>query len=886
MYKVRTHNNSKEYFDNLIIEKETLYITANTSIYQMIIENKKLSINEKVNVMDIENFINMLYPTWNNTMNQIRLKAVLRDCIIDIKTKETVEDNIKVLNYLLDNISILFSDFRYLYEAGLRQIQVVNNNLKFLIIKKIYNSFVNHEYFKKVSRELNSFNLSENIGKKVIEYYIKMNKKIEDYNEKDIRNNLEKQNNTIKKIYFYNLSNIDLKRYLLIELLRLSGYEVEFRIPYFEGMTVLNKCWDTIYKDSDLFNISIDKDYCQPIKKNIKYINFLNGIKTDFETNEYVVTKSYKEVYDFKKDIKKDCFITLYKDSLNSSLDRNEFNINSSVYMTSIGKFLFNLYKCKTENSNVILDYATYREMITSGWIEYKGWNGAKLKAYLIDNEEYFLGVKSLDEIIQRIYAIKEICEVSDIFENEAKNKIEKNKTKAFLANPFKCLSYTNIDEYDITVVYLLETTLKLKRSILKLYNDENDFINIKMHFNDLYSLFNNKYMKNKYVNGTDVEKLTMKKIFKLLNNPDVIGKRLYKEDLVEMINVKLKFVSDKNKVVREYSIDQLEGVILREALFNKQKIIHISDLSYQAYKEYSERYSKSFRVMSNEDIQYLIDKNLIGQNRIAILKALKLQHDSERAYRSYIKFALGNLFINFNGKIEFSWIKGFRRDDTESILFKQIKSIYKKHENVSKGLDSKDIDIDEVDRDYIEYNKSELYLSKKNMPEVAVLNLDFCGDKFLFSSIINNYPVYKSDFHQKLVFGELVGILKNGIEDGFFNIKKYLFPLFPQWQDVEKNNILDCQYTRKNINDYKFFDGMNYPKGIDKLYILKSKYIVGEKNRIRNRYNDGSFVPDKYINEFIDEYIINAENHSGRHCMMCPYCYVCRKGDFVIDSI
>lgn len=107
MYKVKTHNNSKEYFNNLIIEKETLYITANSSISQMIIENKKLSLNEKVNVMDIENFINMIYPIWNDTMNQIRLKAVLRSFLLEMKSKETVADNIKVLNYLNDNIDIV-----------------------------------------------------------------------------------------------------------------------------------------------------------------------------------------------------------------------------------------------------------------------------------------------------------------------------------------------------------------------------------------------------------------------------------------------------------------------------------------------------------------------------------------------------------------------------------------------------------------------------------------------------------------------------------------------------------------------------------------------------------------------------------------------------------
>ena len=89
-----------------------------------------------------------------------------------------------------------------------------------------------------------------------------------------------------------------------------------------------------------------------------------------------------------------------------------------------------------------------------------------------------------------------------------------------------------------------------------------------------------------------------------------------------------------------------------------------------------------------------------------------------------------------------------------------------------------------------------------------------------------------------------------------------------------------------KNLNEYKYFDGINYPKGIDKLYLLKSRYIIGEKSRIRNRYSEYEFNPKKYFDEFIDDYIKDEENNAGRHCRMCPHCFVCRKGDFVIDSI
>ena len=43
------------------------------------------------------------------------------------------------------------------------------------------------------------------------------------------------------------------------------------------------------------------------------------------------------------------------------------------------------------------------------------------------------------------------------------------------------------------------------------------------------------------------------------------------------------------------------------------------------------------------------------------------------------------------------------------------------------------------------------------------------------------------------------------------------------------------------------------------------------------------SMCPRKHVpkNKFIDDDLVN----SGLHCKMCPYCYICKKGDFAIDN-
>ncbi|MGL4450137.1 MAG: hypothetical protein ACRCTZ_02960 [Sarcina sp.] len=233
------------------------------------------------------------------------------------------------------------------------------------------------------------------------------------------------------------------------------------------------------------------------------------------------------------------------------------------------------------------------------------------------------------------------------------------------------------------------------------------------------------------------------------------------------------------------------------------------------------------------------------------------------------------------------SWIKGLRENDTKSIILKQIETIYGNKIEESQGLDFDDIVSEESIKmqNIKSYDIAELEKDYDKYADVAYRNLDFCNRKFLYGSVLNDYPIYHTDFHNKLVFSGLVSILKNSIEDSYSNITKFIFPLFPQWKDVVKSNILSCEYARKNIRDYKYFDGVNYPKNIDSLYLLKSKYIVGENSKIRNRYNKENFKAREYYKTFITEYLYDEEINSGKHCMMCPYIYICKKGEFIIDN-
>lgn len=889
MYKVETHNNSREYYKQLVVENDAVYITANTSLSHMIKEVSKVSKEDDWRVIDIENFINNLYPNWTDTINEVKLKSELRKSIYKVRETIKSKEEIEELKFLEDNISVVYSDFRCLAEAGIKELSYETIDIKLKLIKDIFNVFSKTDLFKEISREILNINEVIKFPPKLIEKHLSNIAKVDENKAKVTKKIMDSKNNDIKKIYFFNISNLDLRRYLVAEILRCAGFEITFVIPYFSSLNIVNKCWDMVYGDTTLFNININKKYCNPKRENLKYINFLEGKEVVDFLEEKISSKNYREVYDFKKKIKDKNVITLYKDSLKSIMKRDSLNLKENCYQNSIGRFLFNLYNCKVVEDEIKIDFDTYREMITSGWIEYKGWNGLRLQAYLVDNSEYFSGVTTLKEIIIRIENLKEVKEISDVFYEQSKDRIKKNPTKQFLSNPFKAFGYVDVEKYKITVNNMLEVTLKLKRFLLKAFENESGLINIEEHFNLLIPLYRNKYIVDLYNNGSEEQKKVARRIYAVLSNPKDFGVELHRDELKDLFNVKLGLEKKQiDEQEEDFSVDQLEGLIYRDKLLKSNNgTLYLGDMSYKAYEKYVERLKKFDKVLSVNDLKYIFQNNLIGRSKDIVLQGIKLQEDSRKAGESYFKFALANLIINYDGNIEFSWIEGLRKDDSKAIFLKQIEALYGKAEDELQFLDGSEfVEEKDMDFDFItNYDKKNILDNVNSVPEVAFRDLDFCGDKFLYSSILEGNPAYYSDFHHKLTFSALVSIFKNNIEDGYLNMLKFVLPLFPQWKDVVKKNILDCEFSRKGLREYRYFEGVNYPKSIDALYLLKSKYIVTENNKIRNRYNKGEFNGDRYYKEFIEEFLKGEQNNNGLHCRMCPHNYLCKKGEFVIDS-
>lgn len=869
MYSVETHSNSEEYFKNLYIEKDSIHIGTTSTISNLIKENSRNLLKEDYwRIQHIEGFFKAVYPKWTDSLNYVALKVELRNIIRSIKEEITLGSEKIEVQYFEDNLELVLSDILYLVEAGLRTLTNIRSSTEEKVFKAIYNKFIGTDLFKEVSSEI--------------------------FNEDGLRgfeSNLEGFNGTkVNKIYVYNFNYIDMKRFVLFERLKKSGYEVIFRIPYFNGLNNINRCWSNLYKNKGLFQWSEHKGNFTTIAEKSKYLSFVEGINFKGPEDERVVLKTYYEVSDFKRNMKNKRVVSLLKGSLQECLEY-EHKEKDHCFQSSLGRFLYYLYDCEVKDEKVTLSFNTFIELMTSGWVEYKGWNGIKLTEFLVRNREYFNGVKTIDDIILRITKLKEIHEVNDIFEESVKARINKNNTKRFLSNPFRALGYVNVEDFNITVNYLEQITLMFKRFLLKAFEGDGELINFKEHLEALKRLFKNQYTLG--LSDDSENNWFIPKIWGSLHYNKLNREYIHKEELRELFNILLS-IEDKNKTEIEeleeldFSIDQLEGFMLRKRMveYKGERVLYISDLSYKAYQDYLKMRKKKTLILNRNTTEEILNNNLLGEKKNSAIQGLYLEDISSKASDDYLKFAIGNIFINFSGKKIFSWISGLRGNDSKSVVFKQLESLYETSINVKSGLDFINI-INENDlilREKSSNDYSEVLSKHKAIPEVAYRDIDFCEEKFLYSSILDSNPKYFTDFHHKLLLSIVVSALKDSIDESYENIRQHVLPLFPQWPEVVKDNILLTNYAAKNIREYKLFEGVNYPKGMDKLYLLRSKYVVTERYKIKNRYKEGNMKTEEVFKDFLKIYFSDKTFNKGYHCIMCPHAFICRKGDFGVE--
>jgi hypothetical protein len=494
-----------------------------------------------------------------------------------------------------------------------------------------------------------------------------------------------------------------------------------------------------------------------------------------------------------------------------------------------------------------------------------------------------------------------------------------------YLHNPLKVISYVDNSRYDVTIKQLLELTKKLKRYLEELIPKGNK-INIKEHKEKLIEAFNSisyvDLIKNefnelyrKFKASQDVDlKMKLAKVRK--NNIQYLSfeKNLKKAEEIEeactisevkeYMNIVLKIANgddSEDSEVNDFNyiklFDQIEGIMV-----NGTREIYITDLSEKSMNKYIRNRKFSINYSDEEtfknDLKTL--KDVYSEEEIKDI-AEQIQISKEQTPR-FIKYYIGALISSSKARsIEFSWIKGINDNDQESATYKILSALYNKKENKRLYLKNEDRLLNKYKENAdklsgVQSNLKSLYENNKLMEKemninfhkdiapTAWLDLDLCPQKFLYSGIISFYPVYETDFHQRIAFSVIGKLLKSQFEESK-DVENYFYCLFPQWNRTMKDNFIETAFKRDIRREYKF-KNIFFPYHIKDLQTLRSKIYDNARRKRRNAYRGIAINSEKYIKEFIKEdakYDV-VRSIKGSHCDMCSYNMICCKGEFAIE--
>lgn len=833
-FKVETHDNSREYFRDIILEENALYITANTSLRDMLVEENSYFNKDKFYVQDYEKFIGSLFNFKVDLLFQNTLKRSLiaegNALIKTLNSEEATE-----LKDGLEQVEELYKTLETIMIFGLGEIKGEENlSLSEIVFIKLYNRLLGEKNWKAVYEDYSSLGSFSNVEEKIEGF----------------------KGPRIRKIYFYNFTDISISRYIVFQMLRFAGYEIEFKAPFFKGLKDTNTWFNKLYGEDFIISSNSDQSY-EDMIKSCKYIAFVEGQKLPKVDKYNIELRSYSTFAEFKKDSSKSSkVISFDKDKIDLCLSKTK-KIESHCYNTSVGRFIKELFQCELVEGTIKISFDTYFNMLTSGWIETIDKNGIDTREFLAGNRALFCDCSTLEQINVRIDELVTFTQKISVIDKLAEEKVGKNQVKKFLSNPFKAVSYLNMDHYHITASELHELSTRLGAVIHKLLENLEGYINYDTFMGALKSL----YAGNHYFKAMpNRNKLWYMKKIQLAFSYKIKEEVLPLNELKELMNILLKNENTDLEHEISQSIDQMEGLI-----YGKQNTLFVTDLSFKAQSEYILKKNKENRFIKLDFIRKISKGNEL------VLSGIRLEKLSNTVVVDYLKFTIVNSLIHFKGNFKLSFIKDLRDYDSEGLLFSEMKSLY--------GVKDDSCDFSEFEELSPKEALPDLDLSKysikhSNIPDSAYVDLDFCSLKFLYSSIVNPYPIYNSEDQQTLLLSTLVSIMKNSLENSDFNIKKFIFPLFPQIHEDIKENILVRNYETQNIREYKTFENISYPKVMDYLYIL------GGRDR------DNGVENQKAFNGFLKEYEKSFDlDQEGLHCIRCPHSLICRKGMFEIDG-
>lgn len=678
----------------------------------------------------------------------------------------------------------------------------------------------------------------------------------------------------LQTIYFYEIDYLNYFRMNIIHWLKLKGFQIELRVPYSNTFTETFSYWNEIYSVAIRSNLaaapSINKSVTSARANRLGSFNEGDPVNVQAESTvkvmEFTTPNDFQKYYESSTE---DILLAVRPEEVSRIVHHKK----NKAYEDEFGKFIYYMQFCKHEQSKIHLSYDTLAELVTSGWVHHRHINGKDAYGLLIHLQEYMTGIETIDEVIERLKKLQELELFSRSLDREnredASSRDRRNQMKSYMLNPFRTFSVLHAERYDTTITQLLELVVKVKKICEYIIPANDEAINVNEAFERWTNVLEELVPSEEKVFWTKVFQAKVEETWKF-SMPEIM-KLIYL--LVE------KMQSEKREI---HSINKLEEILVKN---QQEKTIHITNLTLENFPQsyHSELtvffdYSELKEVVKRFSAE---DKNLTN----ILLHALWVDYTLKKNFEKLGMYQLFTVLANHNGNVTFSWINNLDDKSMRSVHLDILADLFCDGKVASYEPNNDEEFLARIPEAKEEPASYETLRLTGKIPDLFWLDHDFCPKKFFLTTFIDKQPIYETDFHQQFLFGK-IGKMHSFSNKAKTDFNRLIFPLFPQWTETKKRNLIDVEYPMSFYN-YQTFENISYPKEAKGIQILRSINRENRRTKARNQYRNNRNANEIKLLKQFQEYIGRNEVDAtpGNHCAMCPHLTSCTEGWYSIDN-
>ncbi|WP_145962180.1 hypothetical protein [Thermoflavimicrobium daqui] len=837
MFSIETYQDPYSYFSQLIFKENEIHIVSESTLASYLKDYAKKQ-GDSFHIYTYDRLQRILYGDWYG-LTELMLASKIRTYL-----QAEVTDP-KQYRYLEEHIGEWVKAFRYLVELDLNDLSPVTQEAEEAFL------------FRKTIAFLHQDPQIQKLCKKRKECPAKLLYK--------------KIHPQLERVYVYQMSQISADQMMFFWQLRAAKIPIIFRIPYYPQYPMVSLGWKELYEQVSRKSVDqwgVNKQSIS-LTKGRRWVHFLeqkrsgnlfDPLKIEFHFFESLA--HFQHYLDWHQDgaQTRQYVTTSYPQMSQAFHDGLSTRLESNILSYPEGKFLYYFYQSSRDQHEIYLDYTTLVECMTSGWVELDDGLGKDILPILIDLESYMDGISTIREVKERFRSLEELLDVSKQFDQLAEDKIEGNQIKQYLLNPFRVFPYVHLDRHPITIRQIQNAITNLEDMIKELLPEEGKEISIKQHMDQLRKYW--KQMRNRRKIDVDVEE----QIEEILYTPLFVDWEVTRADLRQFFLSFCEQDQDRDQWGSLSSFTQIEGLTLTA------DEIHLTDLSKRGIDQVQQRGCLP-SILSWSWLIQSIRQQFGEQNPQAAKRthSVMIHYLADKLKENLLLFRLFFLLVFHRKKLIVSWIRGLHEQDEESSYLQLLFQLYGNGKELLTWDLNYEVDVSNVDmKDHRLYARLDHFIEQ--IPQVYWTDQEVCSRKFFYNSLLELHPIYTDDIHQQKVFA-LLGSLLSQQAGGKEMVRKMVYPLFPQWTDQQKSDLIEM-VSHSPLRESLHFQGIEYPKALIQFQSL-------ETNDQEQTICEVSEQLDERISSIFQQHV---EAKVGDHCKTCPYLYACTEGEFTIE--